>query len=191
MASYITSVTRILEQAEPLVELSEPEVKDAIHTLSQSPVLGFPAFTPAEVSLLGIYRRFVSQGALDVVWQGMVAGDWNAWPYAIHEAAELQAFFDLEVDVFDCVEYGRMLWEAHVQATLVELQFLSTWAEQREWRTSKLALEMQNPMRKQFPFAHQKLLDALSEQEGWMPPTPAFLEDARAFWQAIRIGVRA
>jgi hypothetical protein len=166
----------------------EEEVLAAIGILSRSPVHGYAPFDEEEVRLIAAYRVYASRGAIDVVWRGISEGDWNSWIYAIHEAAEIQTFADMGFNVFDRVAFDRHLSQAHLHATLVELRYIQQWAGQVGLDTPELALETENPMRKQFPELHRALLTALAAHQGWSAPSTAELQTARAFWEQIRTG---
>ncbi len=99
------------------------ELQAAQDVLSLIPVVGYGTFTEAEVHAIGVYRLAVSQGAYDAVWRGIVGHAPEAWVYAVHEAAELQAFVDLTINPFDAIIRQLSLLEAHTHAVIVELQY--------------------------------------------------------------------
>jgi hypothetical protein len=162
------------------------ELQAALGVLAQSPVVGYVSFTEAEVRLLGAYRAFVSQtGGYESVWSSIVGGDWNAWIYAVHEAAELEALAEMGFNPFDSPTWNSNWQEAHLNAVLEELRFLTQWAAQEGWEAPPLAIERENPERKQYPASHARLIDWLQQSQQWSVPTPAECETASQFWQTI------
>lgn len=186
MTDYITDLETLELQAARIPLPAMPEMQQAAEALVSSPVAGFRSFSSCEVQLVGQYRTFVSRGSLDVVWKGIVKGDWNAWLYAVHEASELQAFADLGVNPFDLDSFERDLSEAHLRATISELQYSRRWAAQIGLDLSEIAIEIVNPMRSLFPPAHRKLIHALQVREGWADPTAEQMQLGNEFWRSIR-----
>jgi hypothetical protein len=184
---YIPAAGTLLYQIGHIVMPDDHELQTALGVLSQSPVVGYAQFTEVEIRLLGAYRAFVSQaGGYESVWSSIVEGDWNAWIYAVHEAAELQAFADRSINPFDSATWHSNWQEPHLKGVLAELQFLTDWALQEGWAAPPLAIERENPERKQYPTSHARLIDRLQQRQQWLAPTPAECETATRFWQTIR-----
>jgi hypothetical protein len=113
----------------------------------------------------------------DGFWEAIVTGEWNAWPIAVHEAAELHAFMEIGVNPFDHLQFGRNLETAHFRAVLTELRFLCEWARSLGMEASELAIEAENPMRKPMR-SHAGLLQRLQTDTGQPYPAQAELDSA-------------
>ncbi len=190
MGSYIRSVQRLTRQARRVVIPPEESIQAALRVLARSPVIKYPPFMEAEVRLLGAYRAQQPYGIYDPLWQDITNGLPEAWIYAVHEAAEMQAFADMGVNPFVADTFRRNLEEAHLQAAAIEIQYLQDWAQQIGHHLPELALETENPIRKQFS-GHLKLLTELKARLNWPDPTDSELTTARQFWTHILRGERA
>src|SRR5438045_3426698 len=89
--------------------LPADDLGSAERVLAASPVSGREPFSIAEVRLVGAYRLRVARGGYEFVWPTIVAGEPEAWIYAVHEAAELQAFADLNANPFRTPSFSRAL----------------------------------------------------------------------------------
>ena|SRR5579872_351493 len=188
MGSYIRSVRWLSARSKRVASPPEMDVVAARHVLSHSPVGGYPSFTGTEVRLLALYRVASGGGLADSVWQSIVAARPEAWIYAIHEAIEMQAFTDIGADPFSKAEWRDHLPEAHLRATIYEVQFLRDWARQEGLDAPEVAIAMENPMRNVFPAQHRTLLATLQARQGWLWPTDGERRTAQRFWQAILRG---
>jgi hypothetical protein len=187
MATYIVAVDIVAQFA--MDDLPPDELIAATKALSHPPVSGYAAFDVNEVRLIGQYRLAVSaEGGYETVWPSIVRGLPEAWVYAVHEAAEIQAFADLGVNPFAPDEFMVYLEEAHIRATLAELRFLKDWSKQSNLEASELAIEVANLERAQFKAGHARLLNELRGRQGWSLPTAREIEIAAEFWRLLRAG---
>jgi hypothetical protein len=187
MERYIGDVKRLLRQAGSIALPLEAEIQSAIKALSVSPVAGYPPFTAEEVYLLAAYRVALAQSLMDDTWKRIVNGEDLAWIYALHESAEIHHLQTRGVNPFRSVTESSFFAEAHLQATLIELQYLQEWAVQYGIEVSLSAIERTNPVRGQFPHAHRLLLLHLETHQNWLTPLPEELERAHQFWRRILI----
>lgn len=109
-----------------------------------------------------------------------------AWFLAIHEAAELQAFAEREINPFDFTMWERTWQEPHFQAVRAELEYLRAWARQAGSDTSEIALETVNPIRGLLVNNHSSFVERVRIRENWSHPTETELQSALQFWQQIR-----
>jgi hypothetical protein len=142
--------------------------------------------TEIQVLLIGKYRLSYPLGVADPVWKAIYAGWPEAWIYAIHELAELQAFHDIGVNPFHLALRMENLSEAHLRAIIVELRFLQRWAIHLGMTAGELAIEAENPLRAWIR-NHQQLMIQLQSHTGWDAPTPEALVSARLFWQTVLV----
>ena len=184
MGAYIQAVAELSEWARNVSGFPEAEIQAAIAFLARCPVAGYPPYDEDEVRLVAAYLAESGGISYNQFWRGMVAGYAEAWSYAVHEAAELQAFADAGVNPFDAAQRRNSLKAAHLQATIVELRFLSKWARQRQFDTSEMAIELANPIRSQLS-SHRELAEELQAHQSYPAPTPEQLESARQFWRQI------
>ncbi len=184
MSAYIQAVETLQVQASGIAGVSEADVQAASVFLSRCPVTGYTAFATEEVRLVAAYRAAASRGAYDTVWRSLTAGYAEGWAYAVHEAAELQAFAEAGINPFDAVQRDRYLPEAHLRATAAELRFLNSWAQQQHLRTSEFALEWENPVRGA-SIRHAAFLSALQARWNYVNPPEQERKAARQFWQQI------
>jgi hypothetical protein len=155
-----------------------------IRFLADSPVAGYAGFTEEEVRLVAAYMAAVSPGGYNFFWRSIILGYTEAWAYAVHEAAELQAFADMGINPFDSAQRDAHLEEAHLDAVVAELRFLRAWAMHLQIDAPELAIEMENPVRKQ-SYHHANLLRALQARMGYPDPMATERRRARQFWQQI------
>jgi hypothetical protein len=128
---------------------------------------------------------FVFQGGHEFVWPEIIRGDPLAWPFAIHEIAELHAFEMAGLNPFDSTAWRQYLREAHLQATSFELQYLCAWAQQLGTSVPELAIEIEHPLRRG-TLQHDVLINDLKSRQGWTDPTLNERQEAQLFWQRIR-----
>ncbi len=184
MPGYIQALDILSTQARGLTNFSEEEILAAIAFLSRCPVLEYHAFTEQEVRLIAAYMKAASGHAYNAFWRSMVSGYPEAWTYAVHEAAELQAFAERSLNPFDAGQHNAYLAEAHLKATVQELVFLRAWAKQLQLRAPELAIEMENPIRSQ-SVRHKNFLETLRGYQQYPEPTLEELQIARQFWQRL------
>jgi hypothetical protein len=190
LGSYLqTQGTLLLFQAASYTTPPASERRAVLSVLQQSPVSGYSAFIDVEVGLLGVYRETLNpralSGRIDDVWDDMRTGQWYAWLYAIHEAAELQAFADIGHNPFDVVQW-RANWKIpHLRATTAELLYLRAWSQQLGMNIPELAIESEHPIRSGYA-PHLKQMQDLQAFHGWPTPTVAERQAAQQFWQQIR-----
>ena len=91
MTEYIGSLGQQMAHLAQVMP-SVAELLEAERVLSQSPVPGYRGFTADEVRTLAAYRCQFAAGVNDGVWAAIVQNRPEAWLYAIHEAAEIEAF---------------------------------------------------------------------------------------------------
>lgn len=187
MAVYIRAVDVLSRQIGRTILPPDREIEATLHALSGSPVVGYEPFTEAEVRLIAAYRSKMARGSYDAVWRGLVGNAPEAWAYAIHEAAELQALADLGLNPFDTTLQQESFEEAHLRAVIRELFYLKDWSRQAAIETSELAIEIENPLRKLFG-SQARLVRLLQSRQGWQQPTASERQAARRFWQRILTG---
>jgi hypothetical protein len=181
---YLRTPQRLLAQTSQVPAVPTSEIQSALTVLSRCPVAGYIAFTEEEVRLIAAYRVFLQQGGYEFVWPSIIAGEPMAWPFALHEIEELRVFEERGVSPFDRSAWNQNQAEAHVHATVFELQYLRAWAKQMGMDAHELALEMEHPVRKGTQ-QHRHLLSALQTLEGWPSSSDAERQIARAFWNSI------
>jgi hypothetical protein len=186
MLQYIPDADKLMPFLANMVSCHEEGIQAAMKRLSHSPVVGYEPFTEQEVRLIAAYRATLTLGGYDFVWPGIVAGGWEAWIYAIHEAVELEVFATLNVNPFDFDEWKRNWSEPHRVAVLYELRFLQDWAMQSGFKTTEIAIETENPIRGILVHEHRNFIGSLREHTAWLPPSFEELQTARQFWQFIR-----
>jgi hypothetical protein len=188
MKGYISDPEKPTWWAQGVAEAPDVEIQAGLILLSYAPVSEYRGFTENEVRLVAKYRRTFPLGANDPVWKAIYTAQTEAWVYAIHESAELQAFADMEVNPFDVKLRIAYLAEAHLRATIAELHYLQIWAAQLKLTTSEMALEESNPLRNWTRQHRHQLID-LQIRTGWPQPTAAELQDALSFWRQILGGI--
>jgi hypothetical protein len=140
---------------------------------------------------MAAYRAQLSKtGGYDFIWPAIVLGEPLAWVYAVHEAAELQAFADLGVNPFDRAQFAEYLPEAHLRATVAELRYLRYWARQEGLDAPELTFAMENPVLKAYPDSQARWIGLLQSHENWPPPTYRERRKAAQFWQRVLRGER-
>jgi hypothetical protein len=185
--SYIDAVSKLTQQSEAIASPPRRQLNAALRILFNNPVPGEPAFTALEVGLIGKYRITFATGLNDPIWQAIYSGHPEAWIYAIHEAAELQEFSKLGADPFVMEERTQNLYDAHLCATIFEIQYEQKWATHLGYFTSEMALEVENPLRNWIRH-HDRLLEAIQAQTGWHPATETEQIAAQMFWNALLKG---
>jgi hypothetical protein len=183
MTKYIANIETLVEEAPFGLIPPEVELHAASYVLSRCPIQMYPAFTEMEVRIVGCYRYSFSLS--DPVWKSIFAGSPEAWIFAVHEAAELNAFAQMGLSPFDKQQWLDGLGEAHLQATVVEVEFLKRWSEQSGLTLSELAIEAANPIRGQFTREHTLLIAKLARNYGWSLPAENEQEQARQWWLQI------
>ena len=193
MADYIPVAERLTYQARHVVPPPEAEIQQAVRVLSNCPVPGFASFDEAEARLVGIYREYLSPRTInlrrDGIWDAIISDDWYAWIVAVHEAAELQAFAEQGINPFNRDRFNKHLEKAHLRGTVVELRFLCAWAKSLNLDVSELAIETENPIRKQTK-GHPFLLQGLQVENSWATPTSEELALATLLWRQIKERLR-
>lgn len=191
MSAYIQAFDTLLLQAGRIAQPPEAELRAVTRMLSQSPVVGYVPFAETEVSLIGVYRSSIGRRYnpvhFDPVWRDIVAGVPEAWTYAVHKAAEIQAFVDLGANPFDYVQFDRYLEDAHRHAVVNELRFQQAWAAQVGFDMTELALETANRLRGQFP-GHARFVQQLQLHQGWPTPSDEQQQSAEQFWLLLLRG---
>lgn len=136
--------------------------------------------------MVGIYRELLAPRALigrtDDSWAAIVQAEWYAWIYAIHEISEINEFSRLGVNPFDNTEWNRYWQLPHLRATIIELQYLRTWAIQSGEDVPEPALLTEHPIRSLFPAAQTRDLHNAQREMGWPDPTAAEVQAAQRFW---------
>jgi hypothetical protein len=188
LAEYIPAVRKLARQGDHITFPPIADIQRAFHILSKPVVAGYPPFTKAEVRVIAAYRAYLKVGGFEFVWPSIVAGDWTAWLLAIHEAAELQAFADLDANPFVYTVWERNWQEPHIRAVLAELRYLRGWAQQMGIETSENALEATNPIRGLLQDDHLDFMQVLEARTGWSAAAENESQTARRFWQEIRSG---
>lgn len=191
LAVYITAWRKLLPLTKGLIVPPNSEIRAACSILSNSPVAGYPRFIPTEVRLLGIYRETLNprslSGRMDDVWIDIVQNEWYAWLYAVHEAGELQAFAEIDVNPFD-LSMWKSHWKVpHLRATVGELRFLRGWSRRLGIDVPELAIESEHLLRKGYA-SHVQFIRDLQADQYWSASTSSELEAARQFWQQIKRG---
>jgi hypothetical protein len=149
LSGYIGSEAQIIAvRASNQAPLSQ--VTQAAHHLASAPVSGYAGFSTAEIQVLGVYR-YVLGGSNDRIWSAIVDGKPEAWMYAIHEAAEIEAFATAGIDFTNRQKVEQNLSTCHIAACIAEDHFLHKWASELGYNTTETALEIQNPIRKGYP----------------------------------------
>jgi hypothetical protein len=163
-----------------------PEIalRKAEQTLATSPVPGYPGFIPEEVRALAAYRCQFLSGREDAVWQAIVDAASEAWLYAVHEAAEIEALVASGIDYLQTDELKHHLLSAHITACTVEDGFLWAWTSHLGYNTTEMALEITNPIRKQFA-SHRQNIVSVQRHTTWPWPDEAQLNEAIAFYRRI------
>jgi hypothetical protein len=179
---YIRDPKILLSAVGRSLKVEMDQVEQALDVLAQSPVAGYTSFSEKEVSVISLYRRAISK--TDRVWQNIVEGYGAAWPFAIHEAAELDTFVQRGVNPFVPEERDLHLGDAHAQAVQVEVQFLKAWAKQLGEECSEAAIEATNPFRSIFT-SRANLFARLHRLYNWDEPDAEAQESAERFWRRI------
>jgi hypothetical protein len=181
-----TSLDVLTKQAEASVSPVQTQIDAAVRHLAINPLPGEPGMAQVQVRLIGKYRLSYPLGTADTVWKAIYSGWPEAWIYAVHELAELQAFCDIGVDPFNFALRMENLSEAHLRAIIVELGFLQRWAIYMGMAIGELAIEAENPLRAWIR-NHWQLMAQLQSRTGWDIPGPDDLILARSFWQTTLV----
>jgi hypothetical protein len=152
--------------------------------LKVSPVPDYPGFTIEEVRVLAAYRCQHRIGTEDIIWQHIVSGLPEAWLYAVHEAAEIEAFVAFGIDFLQRQIWEPFLPKAHVMACIAEDSFLKAWADHLGYNTTEMALEIANPIRRQH-LSYWANVDAVQMVSGWAEPSESQELQAQAFYKWI------
>jgi hypothetical protein len=190
-AAFLSSFTSAM-LAPPISEVQTAEV-----VLSQSPVLSYSSFSTDEVEIIGKYREMLAPRALtnrtDDFWEAIVTDEWYAWLVAVHEAAEVDAFIRIGINPFDSTQLDLYsifnnldFATAHIEASLIELQYIQDWAKQLNRDTSYTALALQHPINKVLNPNYRQFVKTLQTREGWPDPTQQEMDTAGEVWNAIR-----
>jgi hypothetical protein len=184
LADYIRDAEKLWTLASHALLPPELEIDSALRILSRNPVAGYAAFTEKEVRLIAAYRVAVG-GLADVFWQEIVIGGYMAWAFAVHEARELQAFAEEDLNPYDEAPRKVNLLRMHRAAMVFELQYIRAWARQLGFELPELALERRNPVRRCFSGQAQDI-EAIQSETGWPDPTLDELDRAEQFWTLVR-----
>ena len=182
MSDYIGSESQAIATGAH-VQISASQVRQAELHLAARPVQGYAAFSTAEIEVLAVYR-FVLGGGNDQIWAAIVAGKPEAWMYAIHEAAEIEAFTAAGIDFTNPQEIKRDLSACHVIACIAEDRFLHTWASGLGYNTTEIALEIQNPIRRGYP-SHRFWITRIMATTGALWPDEDQEHEAQSFYKRI------
>jgi hypothetical protein len=162
------------------------EIRGAWRILARNPVAGYAAFTEKEVRLIAAYRVALG-GLADAFWQEIAIGGYMAWAFAIHEARELQAFAEEDLNPYAEAPRKANLLRIHRAAMVFELQYIQAWARQLGFELPELALERRNPVRRYFSGQVQDI-EAIQSETRWPDPTLNELDRAEQFWTLVRQG---
>jgi hypothetical protein len=183
MGSYIGPVAHQMA-TNAIVMPPEAMLQRAEQTLAVSPVPGYPGFISDEIRTLAAYRCQHLMGVADLIWQAIINAAPEAWMYAVHEAAEIEALTAAGIDLLQRSAWERHMPQAHAVACIVEAGFLKAWADYLGYNTTTMALEINNPVRKQFT-SHRSVIVDVQYTTGWEWPNISEEADAVAFFQEI------
>ncbi len=194
--TYIQDAER-LNNFQPVDTPPQSELQAALRVLAHSPVSGYLPFSSEEVETVGKYRELLAPRRLthraDDFWNAIVNGEWYAWLVAVHEAAEIDALTRFGINPFDSRQFNAFntfsnpdFTAAHVETSLIELQYIQDWAKQLQYATSLVAIAMQHPINRSLNPTYQQFVKTLQTREGWPDPTQEELDAAIEVWNVVR-----
>ena len=196
MQFYIQDAER-LNSFQTIDTPPQSEIQAAARVLAHNPVVGSLLFSIEVVELVGKYRELLAPRRLthriDDFWNAIVSGEWYAWLVAIHEAAEIDALARRGINPFDSRQFNAFntfnnpdFAAAHVEASLIELQYIQEWAKQLQRATSLVAIALQHPINRSLNPNYHQFVKTLQTREGWPDPTQEELNAATEVWNAVR-----